>query len=63
MKSLEKISAKRALLVSRRAEVWKAARPSNPANVRHAAERDRIDLEARISTLNWVLNPEWDEVF
>ena len=63
MKSQEKISAKLALLSSRRAEVWAAGRPSNPANVRHAAERDRIDLEARIQTLTWVLGPEWDEVF
>lgn len=63
MKSQEKIREKLALLASRREEVWNAARPSNPANVRHSAERDRIDLEARIAVLDWVLSPEWDEVF
>ena len=63
MKSQEKIKAKLALLSSRRAEVWAAGKLSNPANVRHAAEHDRVDLEARIQTLTWVLGPEWDEVF
>lgn len=62
MKSREKISAKLAVLGARRAEVWKAARPSNPVQVRDAAEHDRIDLEARIEALTWVLSPEWNDV-
>jgi hypothetical protein len=64
MKSREKIETKLELLEARRAEAWKAGRPSNPVNIREQqAERDRIGLETRIATLRWVLSPEWDEVF
>lgn len=62
MKSQEKISAKLALLIARRADVRAAGKPSNPASVRRAAEHDLIDVEARIQALTWVLGPEWDEV-
>jgi len=63
MKTETKIKDKLTELSSRRSEVWRMGRPSNPVNVRDAAERQRIDLEARIATLRWVLSPEWDEVF
>lgn len=61
MKSHGKINAKLAELSARRAEVWKAGRPSNPVSIRDAAEHDRIDLEARIAALTWVLGPEWED--
>ena len=63
MKSQAKIEAKSREMSARRPDVWAMGKPSNPVNVRDAAERERIDLEARIATLRWVLGPDWDEVF
>lgn len=42
-------------LMVRRREVFDALRPSNPADMREAAAHDRIDIEARIAVLMWVL--------
>ncbi|HME59218.1 MAG TPA: hypothetical protein VKF63_12825 [Terracidiphilus sp.] len=58
MKSAQTVRDKKNELEAKRPQVWAMMRPSEPANIRENAEHLRVELEAQIDALQWVLE-DW----